>query len=83
LRGTDGGSSSLRPRHKNNRKGSRVFLDFLSSTRAWSITGAMIDRRRSARAPLSMTKEKDQSGNLPMARPRAGAKISIPKESLR
>ncbi len=34
-------------------------------------------------APLSMTKEKDQSGNMPMARPRAEAKISIPKESLR
>jgi hypothetical protein len=30
-----------------------------------------------------MTKEKDQSGNKPMARPRVEAKISIPKESLR
>jgi hypothetical protein len=30
-----------------------------------------------------MTKEKDQSANIPMARLRAEAKISIPKESLR
>jgi hypothetical protein len=43
----------------------------------------MIDRASKRPRPLSIIKEKDQSGSTSMARLRAEAKISIPKESLR